>query len=220
MEARLLAGLPRPVIVNVGANRGQWAAAMMSNIPRAQWVLVEPAMACQPPLAALRASRQVGEVTVCAVALSEAAGTADLWADAPGSPTASVFQRPDGYLHHLTDAVEQVPVTTLDALAAELDVRRIDLLKMDCEGSEFAVLRGASGLLARRAIRVISFEFGSAAVAARVFFHDFWELLAEGGGYRISRVLPGGRTIAIDAYHERLEHFYGTATYLATLRER
>ena len=216
-EARLLAGVPRPVIVNVGANEGQWASAMMPRIPRARWVLVEPSAQCQQALVALREARLSGEVEVREVALGAAAGSAEVWADAPGSPAASVFQRPDGYLHDLTATMERVPVTTLDELASELGLSRIDLLKMDCEGSEFAVLSGASGLLARGQIRAISFEFGSAAVAARVFFHDFWELLAVTGGYRISRVLPGGRTVAIDEYHERLEHFYGTATYLATL---
>ena len=216
-EARLLAGVTRPTIVNVGANQGQWAAEMMAQIPDARWVLVEPSAACQPALRELAKSRPAQDVQVCAVALGVGSGHADLWADVPGSPAASVFQRPDGDLADLTDAVEQVSVMSLDDLAADLGLERIDLLKMDCEGSEFAVLRGAAVLLERRAIRVISFEFGSAAVAARVFFHDFWQLLS--GSYRLSRVLPGGRTIAIDGYHERLEHFYGTATYLATARE-
>jgi FkbM family methyltransferase len=52
---------------------------------------------------------------------------------------------------------EEVPVrlARLDKVAAD---ERLDLLKIDVEGHEAGVLRGAGGLLARRAIRDIVFE--------------------------------------------------------------
>ena len=48
---------------------------------------------------------------------------------------------------HLGEGDETVPVKTLDQLAAELDVPRPGVLKLDVEGEEAAVLRGAGRLL-------------------------------------------------------------------------
>jgi FkbM family methyltransferase len=45
------------------------------------------------------------------------------------------------------EACESRPMMTLDRIAALLDQDRIDLLKIDVEGLEFGVLKGASGLL-------------------------------------------------------------------------
>ena len=39
-------------------------------------------------------------------------------------------------------ASEEVLLNTLDAFASEAEVRRVDLVKIDVEGAELAVLRG------------------------------------------------------------------------------
>ena len=46
-------------------------------------------------------------------------------------------------------ASEEVSLNTLDAFVREADVKRIDLVKIDVEGAELAVLRGAVAALAR-----------------------------------------------------------------------
>jgi FkbM family methyltransferase len=61
-------------------------------------------------------------------------------------------------LNHVTDPEEPKslyeirPSTTLDRLAALLEVDHIDVLKIDVEGMELAVLKGATGLLRERRI--------------------------------------------------------------------
>jgi FkbM family methyltransferase len=53
-----------------------------------------------------------------------------------------------------------VPVQTIDNYCKDHDVSIIDLLKIDVEGHEMNVLKGAAGMLSRRAIRFIYLEVG------------------------------------------------------------
>jgi FkbM family methyltransferase len=58
----------------------------------------------------------------------------------------------------MTGRTLKVPAVTLDAYARRTAIERIDLLKLDVEGGEVNVLRGAAELLGRRAIRCIMTE--------------------------------------------------------------
>ncbi len=48
-----------------------------------------------------------------------------------------------------SQAVQKVPLTTIDKLAAELKLERVDLIKMDIEGAEPKALDGATGTIKR-----------------------------------------------------------------------
>jgi hypothetical protein len=64
-----------------------------------------------------------------------------------------------------------------------------DLLKIDVEGAELEVLKGAVGAIKAGKIDVIQFEFNEMNVVSRVFFRDFWHVL---DGYSFYRLLPFG----------------------------
>ena len=49
-------------------------------------------------------------------------------------------------------------VTTLDIFCAENGIRQIDLLKIDVEGFEYVVLKGAQNVLMKGAIKAIQIE--------------------------------------------------------------
>jgi FkbM family methyltransferase len=53
----------------------------------------------------------------------------------------------------------QIRCTTVDRFCSERGVMKIDVLKIDTEGSDFDVLRGANSMLAKQAIKFIYFEF-------------------------------------------------------------
>jgi FkbM family methyltransferase len=55
--------------------------------------------------------------------------------------------------------LQTVAMTTLDAVCDSLGVSQIDLLKIDVEGAEPAVLQGAAHLLTRKAIKAVYCEF-------------------------------------------------------------
>ncbi len=88
-------------------------------------------------------------------ALRDRSGSATLHAVAPGAGTNSPHRphRPPA-----GSATGEVPTTTLDAHAAQAGLRQFALVKIDTEGHDLAVLRGARELLADRRISVAQFE--------------------------------------------------------------
>jgi hypothetical protein len=105
----------------------------------------------------------------------------------PGAGTNSLH-RPDGRAGLGT---EQVPVTTLDEHAREHGLGAIALVKIDTEGHDLAVLRGARDLLRGQRIGVVQFEYNCRWIYARSFLRDAFELL-EPCGYRIGKLTPRG----------------------------
>lgn len=184
------AGRNRPVIVDVGAHFGESAAGFRQVFRDARIVAAEPS----PTAFALAKERLATlNVEIHQTALSDAAGSVDLFdyeAKSVGSQHASIFE--DVFRVGKKDA-KWVPVkvvaTTLDLLCAKYQIERVDFLKIDTEGCEFKVLKGAAGLLARGAVDVIQFEFNEMNVFSRVFMSDFVGLLP---GYALYRLLPNG----------------------------
>ncbi|MBL7963116.1 MAG: FkbM family methyltransferase [Flavobacteriales bacterium] len=148
-------------------------------------------------------------------ALGDAPGQLTLHLPAQGSSYASLHPFDPLTRDHVRAAQQiDVEVTTLDAHCAAYGIERILLLKIDVEGHELHVLRGARGLLQRGAIRFIQFEFGEADIDSRTFFLDIFREL--GPRYTIHRVLPNGLW-SIARYSPDLEVFHVT-NYLAVLK--
>ena len=112
---------------------------------------------------------------------------------------------------HEIARVDEVELRTLDQVAGELGLARIDLLKVDVEGHELPVLKGARGLLDAGAIEAVQFEFGERSLYSRTFLRDFFELL--GRDFDFFRVTPRG--LRRLEYSPAAEIFVQEANYLA-----
>ena len=82
-----------------------------------------------------------------------------------------------------------VKATTLDSYFREKNIRPVDLLKIDTEGHDLFVLKGAISHLRKGLIDVIVFEFGEVTMLSRALFFDTYSYL-ESLGYRIYKVMP------------------------------
>jgi FkbM family methyltransferase len=206
-----LEGISEPVILDVGANVGDWTQGIWDALGRGRYFAYEPQQTCVARLKGLN----VPGLTIVQSAVSDQSGELDLHSDFAGSGVASFYERSDTYLDPQTH-VERVPVTTVDGELEAYGLDRVDFMKIDVEGAELRVLQGAQRALGRHAIRSFAFEFGSANIYSRVFFRDLWDLIA-GNGYSLWRIVPGGRLIQQAAYREDLEHFRGVSNYVAAV---
>lgn len=138
---------PGDLALDVGANKGSFAYTLARRVgPRGRVVAFEP----QPPLAAyLREMREragLGALEVVQAAVSDAPGRLVLHHPPEGhSPGASLV----GGRHVPADWVgSEVDVVVIDDFLAG-EARPVRALKIDVEGNEFAVLRGAEQRLLR-----------------------------------------------------------------------
>jgi FkbM family methyltransferase len=72
------------------------------------------------------------------------------------------------------EQVETVTISTIDAIVEETGLTTIDMLKIDVEGHDLAVLCGASKTLERGIIKLAQFEFGGCNLDTRTNLQDFY----------------------------------------------
>ncbi len=86
------------------------------------------------------------------------------------------------YLHDRTIKKEFVEMTTLDLWCETAGIEHIDFLKIDTEGHDLEVMKGATGLFERQAIRLIDIEVGiNPTNSFHVPFHTVSEFLWNNG---------------------------------------
>lgn len=79
-------------------------------------------------------------------------------------------------------------LTTLDDFCAERGIEAIDYLKIDVEGAEHRVLKGARSLLQDDKIACIQFEYGAFSIETRFLLKDYFELLSD--RFVIGKIFP------------------------------
>jgi FkbM family methyltransferase len=191
-----------PVIFDVGANNGEWSAQVLKANTLAKIHAFEP----QPVLASHIAATYPA-IAINNLAVGEAAGELDLYdyADHPGSQHASLLKGVIDTIHGGIPRVTKVSVITLDDYCRDHRVEFIDFLKIDVEGFELAVLRGARGMLASGKIAAIQFEFNEMNVTGRTFLSDFMNYL--GTTFSVYRILPHGLLKLVSGNHWHNEQF-------------
>ena len=141
-------------LFDVGANVGQSARAMAAAFPGARIFSFEPASDTFELLK--RNVAALPHVNCHRLALGETPGYGSL------RRTANLTTRylQDTESRDEAASAEEVAISSLDRFCEEVHVSRIDLLKIDTEGFDLRVLRGAARLLDQQAIAVIQCETG------------------------------------------------------------
>ncbi len=163
------------LIVDGGANIGDFARRAASIFPLATVYLVEPQPACYE---ALKQLAQNNRFRLHAVALGAEDATIDL-AINPDGITTGAHVLPDAK-QSIGSACRRVPVARLDTLLAPVIVTEDRcLLKLDLQGWELEALKGADGILNR--IEVILSEVSFFAQAYEPSIEVLIRFLSERG---------------------------------------
>lgn len=198
-EARLLESLLAPgmTVVDVGANHGLFTLEAAHFIgPSGTIHAFEPAPATRERLKANLKANGLEGVHVFDAALGDHTGSAALRVHHEWTGLNTLAREDITWNRSKlqADEIVEVPLTSLDAHAREHGLDRIDFLKIDVEGFELAVLRGARELLAGRRVRWVLLEVGDVTCAnAHV---DPRDLLNELGrhGYELHAITSSGTT--------------------------
>ena len=193
-------------IFDVGANKGDWAAFFLSS---KEWngkiIMIEPGVFAFDKIL----SRFGGDDRALAfnIGFSNCMGYATFYEELSGGEKSSFLQVQTVH----AEPRESVQIQTVDYFISQNNLSEIDLLKIDCEGLDFNVVRGASEMLKIGKIKVIQFEYsrdwvvsGNTLKACFRFFEDF--------GYSVYLLSNKGlKSFPIDYYGE----FFSYANFVA-----
>ena len=177
-------------MADVGANVGRWSESMLATASQTgresdlRLHIFEPDIAA---FAQLTKALHGQQASLNKTALSDRRGTAAFHVVAPGAGTNSLYPMPGAN----RTAQENVVTITLDWYAKHAKVDRFALVKIDAEGHDLAVMRGARTLLAEHRITVVQFEYNHRWILARFFLRDAFDFLLP-LGYRIGKLTPRG----------------------------
>jgi FkbM family methyltransferase len=177
---------PGMAFFDIGANIGVFSVAAGKAMEEAQGSIYafEP---CPTTFAILEKNLQENELSgvhAQCVALSERSGEARLYVNAAMKDGLNSLEDPSHADAEVVGTVA-VRVTTLDEFIAEHEIPSVDVMKVDVEGAELLVFRGARGLLAREDAPLILYE-GYSWCTAGFHYHPveiMW--LLETFGYEI-----------------------------------
>lgn len=197
------------VLFDVGANRGDYSVLLKKLFQENATIhAFEPSKHTFEML-----QEKVGNqdrVFLHQKALGESLARLTLFYPVKGAGLASLYDRKLDHFGIETKVAEQVTVVTLDGFCQEKEIMKIDFLKLDVEGHELSVLKGAKQMLDAGKIHAIQFEFGGCNIDSRTFFQDFYYLLSP--SFWIYRIVKDG-LFPIQEYSEDLEVFK-TSNYL------
>jgi len=211
---RLLPRMARSgtTFVDVGAHIGSVVAAVLATRPEGHVVAIEAV-----PEKAARLRKSFPTVTVHECAVGDEQGTASFFVDPqrPGFSALAMGRDPAG-------TVREIPVSIrrLDDLIE--DKATVDLVKIDVEGAELAVLRGARELLAAGAPKLLFESSPGGGKAIGLAPADLHAFLAE-CDYDIfvpNRLAHDGPPLSLEGFLESHYYPFRTLDYFAVSRSR
>ena len=141
-------GLSVRTFFDVGANTGQTSERALSEFPAAEVIAFEPHPGTFAELQRLSKCQHFASHNI---ALSDSNGIANLFCN--GNTRDSLVIAEPGAQGIKVNCV------TIDLFCNQKAIRHIDVLKIDTEGADLAVLRGAKGMLGDGSISFVYAEF-------------------------------------------------------------
>ena len=211
LMTKLLKKTGKQIVIDVGANVGNYAEEVLNYNPDIDLYAFEP----HPKtfLTLQEKAKKHGFKTInkgCANTIGKLKFYD--YANNDGSEHATLLEGVFSDLYNNNETiVHEVDVTTLDAFIIEYNIEHVDLLKIDTEGFEFSVMSGCLESIKNNKIKAIHFEFNSMNIISKVFMKDFIKILPQ---YSFYRVLPNG-LLKVEQHNILLTEIFGFQNIVA-----
>jgi FkbM family methyltransferase len=199
----LLVGMggERAVMMDVGANQGDWTAhacAVLDRLGKSGLIYAfEPTTSTYAYLSKKFNAKDC--VNLNKIALSEVNGEAEFFVVGELAGTNS--------LHKTQGATaEKVQTQRFDDFLATTGLEKVLFVKCDTEGHDMSVLRGAEKSLRAGSIDVWQFEYNHRWVANHSMLKDVFDFIAD-KPYSLGKLYGGGVEI-FEKWHPELERFF------------
>jgi FkbM family methyltransferase len=199
----------RFVAFDVGARVGDWSKSLIDAASRRPGGLeihaFEPVPDSRRALAdANKPQIDDGTLRVNSVALSDDSRRLPFYVPHVMAGTSTLH--PDTSVSY--QSVFEVETTTAADYCRVNSIDRIDLMKVDTEGNDLKVIRGALPLLRDARIGVLQFEYNHRWIYSRCYLKDVFDLLRN-TPYRVAKVCSDGLEAYAD-WHPELERYFET----------
>lgn len=172
LERLRRAGLEIQTIIDIGASDGRWTRNAMRFFPAASALLVEPLEERRDALAEFKRQFPRVDYAIAAAAAQEGEGALHVASDLVGS----------GLCETPSENTRSVPLTTVDKLIRERNLKPPFLMKLDTHGFEVPILEGARQTLRATSILIVEvYNFQLTPTSLR--FHEMCAHL-EAFGFR------------------------------------
>lgn len=187
-------------IFDVGSNSGETALELERAFPRAGIHCFEPTPSTYQLLTGNVAGHS--RITTHGLALGPAAGTATLQCFGVSLLNSCAPTPPFNKRFPQTSTSIEVPMNTIDAFCTEHGISRISLLKIDAEGFDLEVLKGARRMLGEGRIDFVVTEFNGASADESGSGNDLFSILREisPAGFRFVTTYIDGAAKSLPLY--------------------
>ena len=131
------------VFLDIGANIGYFSLLTAINLPSSKVISFEPVSNLFMELNENISINSIKNITPVNAAVGETNEEKEIFLSAPDNMGMSSFQQPENY----SGKKEKVSVIAIDEWFKKSGLAKIDLIKLDVEGSELAALKGMKEVL-------------------------------------------------------------------------
>jgi FkbM family methyltransferase len=188
------------VLFDVGANKGDWSAYALALPNVAEGITIhafEPSLATHSLLA--DRFKECPAVTVHAYALSDHEGEGRFYSIADGAGTNSLSPISGSN-------VEVARLITIDGFLRQSGLESVSMVKIDTEGFDLLVLRGAEQALREGRIDIVQFEYNWRWLVNHACLRDVFDLISD-KPYRLGKLAR--KTVEVyDQWHFELDRYF------------
>lgn len=183
------------VVFDVGANIGEYSLAFRRIFPLSHIYAFEPNPITYKYL--IKKGTAINNFNTFCLGLGSGKSQTKIYTykNHLESEHASLIKDVMVELHNSNEIEEyKIDIIDLDTFCEKANIKQIHFLKIDTEGYEFEVLKGALKLINNRAINVIQFEFNEMNIFSKTFLRDFYSLLPNYTFFRLNskKLIPLG----------------------------